>query len=51
MTMQMHSMPWPESQAIFLSKTYLYLAMDELCEKLQRTKASIQMKASSSSGA
>lgn len=47
MTMQMHSMPWPESQAIFLSKTYLYLAMDELCEKLQRTKASIQMKASS----
>lgn len=47
MTMHMHSMPWPESQAIFLSKTYLYLDMDELCAKLQRTKASIQMKASS----
>ncbi|MDI3450600.1 hypothetical protein QLG09_17295 [Enterobacter sp. V89_11] len=47
MTMQMHSMPWPESQAIFLSKTYLYLDMDELCAKLQRTKASIQMRASS----
>lgn len=45
MTMQMHSLPWPEYQATFLSKTYLY--MDELCEKLQRTKASIQMKASS----
>ncbi|WP_288764444.1 hypothetical protein [uncultured Enterobacter sp.] len=47
MTMQMHSMPWPDSQSIFLSKTYLYMNMDELCKKLQRTKASIQMKASS----
>ena len=45
MTMQMHSMPWPESQAIFLSKTYLYMDMDELCAKFQRTKSSIQMKA------
>jgi hypothetical protein len=41
--MQMHSMPWPESQAIFLSKTYLYMDMDELCARLQRTKASIHM--------
>ncbi|EOV9616179.1 hypothetical protein ACN5LY_000729 [Cronobacter dublinensis] len=47
MTMQMHTMPWPESQAIFLSKTYLYLNMDELYEKLQRTKTAIQMKTSS----
>lgn len=46
MTFHMRYQPWPQEQAAFLSKNYLNMAYEELAEKLQRSKESIQMRAS-----
>lgn len=46
MNLQMRFQPWPEEQAAFLTQNYLNMDYEVLSEKLQRSKESIQMRAS-----
>lgn len=46
MTLQMRFQPWPDEQAAFLTQNYLNMGYEELADNLQRSKESIQMRAS-----